>query len=112
MGVKTIPAKFEMTVLHNAVATFPPLAEVNNIHMLIVVGKHVNINSPSRIGSGSKFGTNFSMMDVRGTPIRKGPAAKVIAWMAVFNFRLENALVNSASLRLKPERRKIVVTPY
>ena len=52
------------------------------------------------------------MMDVRGTPIRKGPTAKVIAWMAVFNFRLENALVNSVSLRLKPERRKIVVTPY
>mmetsp|Transcript_11802 Transcript_11802/g.25377 ORF Transcript_11802/g.25377 Transcript_11802/m.25377 type:complete len:113 (+) Transcript_11802:749-1087(+) len=112
MGVKAIPAKFDMTVLHNAVATFPPLAEVSNIHMLIVVGRHVNINSPSRIGNGSKFGTNFSMMEVSGYPIRNGHAANVMAWMEVFNFRLENALVNSVSLRLRPERRKIVVTPY
>ena len=52
-GVAKIPSKFPSAALHRAVATEPFDAEVKKIHILTVVGKHVNISRPSRSGWGS-----------------------------------------------------------
>mmetsp|Transcript_13843 Transcript_13843/g.25044 ORF Transcript_13843/g.25044 Transcript_13843/m.25044 type:complete len:269 (-) Transcript_13843:216-1022(-) len=111
-GVIKIPAKLLMTVLHNAVATFPPLADVNKMHMLIVVGKHIRISIPSNNGFGNKFGKKVSRPLVNGRPTRKGHAPNVAAWIIAFSFMFFAALLSSASLRLRPERRKMTVTPY
>ena len=58
-GVNAIPAILLMTVLHSAVATLPPLADVNSMHMLIVVGKHVRMSTPPAavlaVGRGGTF---------------------------------------------------------
>ena len=77
-GVMKIPAILLMTVLHNAVATFPPDADVNKIHILIVVGRHVRIRIPSSNGFGRRFGTNVSIPLVNGTPTKNGHAPKVL----------------------------------
>ena len=111
-GVAKIPIKLEITVLHKAVATLPPEAVVNKIHILIVVGKQVNINRPSSNGLGSSDGKNDSMPRVSGTPIKKGQAINVISCIEVLSFILAAAFVNSDNLRLSPEIRKIVITPY
>ena len=111
-GVAKIPIKLLITVLQSAVAIFPPEAVVNKIHILIVVGKHVNINRPSSNGLGSSDGKNDSMPRVSGTPIKKGQAPNVISCINALSFILAAAFANSDNLRLSPESRKMVVTPY
>jgi len=111
-GVNDIPAILLMTVLHSAVATLPPLADVNSMHMLIVVGKHVRMSTPSSSGFGSRAGRIFSMPLVRGKPTKNGQAPKVVSWMRMFSFMFFAALASSDILRDRPERRKIMVTPY
>ena len=78
-GVKNIPAKLLITVLHNAVAILPPDAEVSKMHILIVVGKHANINSPSSNGLGSNVGKNAPIPLVNGRPTKKGHAPNVMS---------------------------------
>ena len=111
-GVRNIPSRLLITVLHKAVATLPPLVDVSKMHMLIVVGKHVSIRSPSSNGLGSNAGKNISIPRVKGKPIKNGQAPNVHAWIRVFNLTLAKAFVSSDNLRDNPERRKITVTPY
>mmetsp|Transcript_28032 Transcript_28032/g.56314 ORF Transcript_28032/g.56314 Transcript_28032/m.56314 type:complete len:224 (+) Transcript_28032:627-1298(+) len=111
-GVKKIPAILLITVLHSEVATFPPDADVKMMHMLIVVGRHVKIKSPSSNGLERSDGANSSSPFVNGTPTKNGQAPNVMSWMRPFNFKFAAAFVSSESLRLSPERRKIMVTPY
>ena len=66
-----------ITVLHKAVATLPPDAEVKRMHMLIVVGKHVNIKIPSSNAFGNSVGANVSRAVVNGTPTKNGHAPNV-----------------------------------
>lgn len=84
-GVMKIPAKLLMTALKRAVATLPPAAVVRITHMLTVVGKHVNMRSPSRRGAERRFGKTFSRNRVKGSPTRKGHTRKVVKVTAPFN---------------------------
>lgn len=110
-GVSNIPAMLLMTVLHRAVATFPPDAVVKMIHMLIVVGRQVSIKRPSSNGLERSDGANSSKPFVNGTPTKNGHTPNVMSWIRPFNFKFAAALVSSESLRLSPERRKMTVTP-
>ena len=49
---------------------------------------------------------------VRGKPTKNGQAPKVVSWMRVFSFMFFAALASSDILGDRPERRKIMVTPY
>ena len=111
-GVNKIPAMLLITVLHRDVATLPPDADVNIMHILIVVGRHVKIKRPSSNGLERSDGANSSTPFVNGTPTKNGHAPNVMSWIRPFNFKFEAAFVSSESLRLSPERRKIMVTPY
>ena len=77
-GVTKIPAILLITALQIEVATFPPLAEVNIIHMLTVVGKHVIINKPSTNAEGIRFGATLVKTLFSGTPTRKGHKANIV----------------------------------
>lgn len=111
-GVKKIPAILLITVLHSDVATFPPDADVRMIHMLIVVGRQVKIKSPSSNGLERSDGASTSNPFVTGTPTKNGQTPNVMSWMRPFNFKFAAAFVSSASLRLSPESKNIMVTPY
>lgn len=89
----------------------PPDADVNKMHMLIVVGRHVIINNPSRRDFGSKDGRNRSIVVVNASPAN-GKAPNVIVCISPFSLTFDAAFVSSSSLRLMPLRRKITVTPY
>jgi hypothetical protein len=107
-----VPKKLLMIALQMEVATFPPLADVNIIHMLTVVGKQVMINKPSTNAGGIRFGTTFVKKDLRGTPIRNGHNPNITSSMSPLSFTLETAFVNSEACKERPERRNISPTPY
>lgn len=111
-GVKKIPAMLLITVLQSDVATFPPDADVKIMHILIVVGRHVKIKSPSSNGLERSDGASASSPFVKGTPTKNGQTPNVMSWMRPFNFKFAAAFVSSDIFRLSPERRKIMATPY
>ena len=112
MGVMKIPDILLITALHKAEATFPPDADVRMMHMLMVVGRHVKMRSPSSRALGKRFGANNSIPFVSGKPAKNGQAPNVMACINPFSFMFVAAFVSSESLRLRPERRKMDVTPY
>ena len=112
-GVINIPATLLVTALHNEQATFPPEVDVRTTHMLIVVGRHVSINSPSRSGRGSrKLLLNDPSAFVNGRPMQKGHTTNVANCIAMFNDTFDIASESSERRKLNPESRKMVATPY
>ena len=67
-----MPAMLLRTALQMDAATFPPLADVNIIHMLTVVGKHVMIKIPSTKAEGIRLGRAKLKTDFNGRPMRSG----------------------------------------
>lgn len=109
-GVINIPATLLITALHSEQATFPPDVDVSTTHMLIVVGRHVSINSPSMSGRGKML--NDPSTFVNGRPMQNGHTANVANCIAMFSDTFEIASDNSDRRKLNPERRKMVATPY
>ncbi len=109
-GVMNIPAILLITALHNEQATFPPEVDVSTTHMLIVVGRHVSINSPSRSGRDRTLNDSSAFVD--GKPMQNGHTTNVANCIAMFNGKFEIASDTSDKRTLNPERRKIVATPY
>lgn len=105
-----IPAALLITALHSEHATFPPEVDVSTTHMLIVVGRQVSINNPSRSGRGRML--NDSSAFVSGRPMQNGHTTNVANCIAMFNDTFEIASDNSDKRKLNPERRKMVATPY
>ena len=108
-----IPATLLNTALHNEQAIFPPEVDVRTTHMLIVVGRHDSINSPSRSGRGSrKLLLNDPSAFVNGRPMQKGHTTNVANCIAMFNDTFDIASESSDRRKLNPESRKMVATPY
>mmetsp|Transcript_10200 Transcript_10200/g.15208 ORF Transcript_10200/g.15208 Transcript_10200/m.15208 type:complete len:216 (+) Transcript_10200:750-1397(+) len=116
-GVAKIPSKFPRAALHKAEATDPPEAEVKNMHIFTVVGRQVNIKSPSSRGFGSKDepvidGITFPNNPTSGRPTRKGQARNKMDCINAFNFIFPIACFNSDTSRDNPDSRNMTVTPY
>jgi hypothetical protein len=111
-GVKKMPPILLRTALQIEVATFPPLADVNMMHMFTVVGKHVMINRPSIKAGGIRLGTTVVKRDLRGAPIRNGHNPNMANCTSPFSLTLATAVVSSELCSDSPERRKISATPY
>ena len=106
------PARFVRTALQIEVATFPPAADVSIMHILTVVGRQVMINRPSTNAGGIRFGKTFVKRYLRGKPIINGHNPNITSPISPFSLILETASVNSEVCKERPERRKIMPTPY